>query len=328
MQALSSSGVQIIIHGPRDVRLEAAPAPAPASDQWLVRTRLTLVSPGTELAFYLGTHSALPDPENRYAKYPHRPGYASIGQVVAAGPAAPPPPAGPVLFFGPHASYAVIHPAWQVWTQVPSAMEPSTALLARLLQIAHTGLLQLRRPARRALVLGAGPIGLLAAQLLRAVSGTEVFVHDANADRLALAARHGFAARAPAQFGAEPPDCVVEATGVPALCPVALATVARGGDVILLGSPRGAVEIDLYKHVHLKNVALIGAHESLLPDHAAPGKPSRQVVLSRALDQLAQGVVRVDGFVSRTVTPAEMPAAYAMLAADKSGNYVLLIDWQ
>ena len=320
--------MQIVIHGPREVRLDPVAVPVLGEDQWLVRTELTLVSPGTELAFYLGTHSALPDPENRYAKYPHRPGYASIGRVVGAGAKAARPPEGRLLFFGPHATFATVNPAWQVWVPVPGELTLSTALLARLLQIAHTGLLQLRRAPRRVLVLGAGPIGLLAAQLLRAEYPAAVFVHDTNRERLALAARHGFEARAPDQFASDPPDCVIEATGVPSLCPVALATVARQGDVVLLGSPRGSATIELYKHVHLKNVALIGAHESLLPDTAPDGAPSRQIFIRKSLDLLQRGVVRVDGFVSRTVAPAEMPEAYAKLAADKSGNYVLLIDWQ
>ena len=320
--------MQIVIHGPRDVRLDAVPVPEPQEDQWLIRAELTLVSPGTEMAFYLGTHSALPDPENRYAKYPHRPGYASIGRVVGAGKKAERPPEGPILFFGPHASFAILNPAWQVWVPVPASLAPSTALLARLLQIAHTGLLQLRRAPTRVLVLGAGPIGLLAAQLLRAEHRATVFVHDANRDRLLLAARHDFEARAPEDLVDSPPDCVIEATGVPSLCPVALAAVARKGDVVLLGSPRGSTTIDLYKHIHLKNVALIGAHESLLPDTSEDHTPSRQILIRKSLDLLERGLVRVEGFVSGTVTPAEMPEAYARLATDKSGNYVLLIDWQ
>ena len=60
----------IVFVAPREVRFEAQQQPTPATRQVLIRTEYTLVSRSTELAMYEGTHSALNDPENLFAKSP------------------------------------------------------------------------------------------------------------------------------------------------------------------------------------------------------------------------------------------------------------------
>ena len=50
----------------------------------LVKNFFSLISPGTELAFYTGTHIGLKDPKNSWASFPFFPGYASIGIVEQA----------------------------------------------------------------------------------------------------------------------------------------------------------------------------------------------------------------------------------------------------
>ena len=77
----------VVFTGVRKVELQAQPRPAVAIGDVLVRTERTLISPGTELALYEGTHSAMQDPEIPFAKYPHRPGYAAVGRVEACGTA-------------------------------------------------------------------------------------------------------------------------------------------------------------------------------------------------------------------------------------------------
>ena len=57
----------VVFTGVRKVELQAQPEgqprPAVAIGDVLVRTERTLISPGTELALYEGTHSAMQDPE-------------------------------------------------------------------------------------------------------------------------------------------------------------------------------------------------------------------------------------------------------------------------
>ncbi len=327
----------VVFTGVRKVELQAQPRPAVAIGDVLVRTERTLISPGTELALYEGTHSAMQDPEIPFAKYPHRPGYAAVGRVEACGTAVETvKPGDRVFFLGRHETWSLWQPAEMIWLPAPDDLSPEKILFARLVQIAATASYCFRNRPDRVLVLGAGLIGMLAAQVLQAQGIRDVVVQDVNAARLALAARCGILrhalgtgtslAPALAELGAEP-DVIVEATGVPALVPAALATVRRRGDVVLLGSPRGGMEIDLYKHIHRKGIALIGAHEAMLPDRAPAGQPSRRALLEQALHWLRCGKICVDGLVTNVVRPEDLPATYEPISTDKSNVLGVVVEW-
>ena len=337
LASASMTACGVVFTGVRKVELQAQSRPAVAGGEIRVRTERTLISPGTELALYEGTHSALHDPEIPFAKYPHRPGYAAVGRVEACGPAVAAVKPGDRLFFlGRHETWSLWRPAEAVWLPAPDDLPPERILFARLVQIAATASCCFRGRPERVVVLGAGLIGILAAQVLQAQGVRDVVVQDLNAARLALAARCGVhrctlgsgtsLAPALANLGAEP-DVIVEATGVPALVPPALAAVRRRGDVVLLGSPRGGIEIDLYKHVHRKGVALIGAHEAMLPDRAPVGQPSRQALLEQALQWLRGGQIGVDGLLTDVVRPEDLPATYERISADKSNVLGVVINW-
>ncbi|MBC8011432.1 MAG: hypothetical protein H7067_15215, partial [Burkholderiales bacterium] len=192
---MSSPDLQILITA--QGLAEAVPQfrPAVPVGQVLVRTLRSLVSPGTELSFFEGTHIALPDPGNTWAKYPFRSGYATIGEVVEVGADAPadaPRVGARIFFFGYHATWNLLSPK-QVWLETPAALSDDAVLLSRLVQIAATGVEVLRRPPQRALVVGAGLIGLFAAQTLQARGCPFVVVQDVIPARLELARRNGLA---------------------------------------------------------------------------------------------------------------------------------------
>ncbi|HYF48597.1 MAG TPA: hypothetical protein VEJ63_04290, partial [Planctomycetota bacterium] len=48
----------------------------------LLKTRVSLISAGTELAMFTRSHRGFDDPNNRYAKYPFPPGYLNVAEVV------------------------------------------------------------------------------------------------------------------------------------------------------------------------------------------------------------------------------------------------------
>ena len=332
------SAVRVAFTGVRKVELQELPRPRPAPEEALVRNWHTLLSPGTELAMYEGTHAALHDPENSFAKYPHYPGYAAIGVIEECGASvAGPKPGDRILYLGPHSNWALLKPKTDIWLPLAETFSPDQVLFARLAQIAATGYSCLRRHPDRAIVLGAGLIGLLAAQVLQVRGVREVVVQDIVASRLELARRCGIQRRALgtaadlgpslAQLGGKP-DAILEATGLPALVPAALAAVRPGGDVVLLGSPRGPIELDLYKLVHRKGVALIGAHEIALPDRAPDGQASRQGLLGQALSWINSGALRVDGLVTDVVRPPELPATYERMSADKQNVLGVIVDWR
>ena len=91
----------------------------------------------------------------------------------------------------------------------------------------------------RVLVTGAGPIGLLAAQVALASGAVEVVVTDVVAGRLAAAERAGATAldvstTALAASGYEP-DVLLECSGNAGATAAAIGVVARAGRVVLIG---------------------------------------------------------------------------------------------
>jgi NADPH:quinone reductase-like Zn-dependent oxidoreductase len=79
--------------GPRDVAIVAERVAAPGSGELLVETVVSAISPGTELLVYRGeapSGVALDtsiDGMQSAARFPLKYGYATVGRVVALGPA-------------------------------------------------------------------------------------------------------------------------------------------------------------------------------------------------------------------------------------------------
>jgi 2-desacetyl-2-hydroxyethyl bacteriochlorophyllide A dehydrogenase len=327
----------IVFAAPRDVRFEPQQRPMPSARQVLVRTEHTLVSPGTEMAMYEGTHSALNDPDNSFAKYPHRPGYTAIGRVEAKGESVTELKLGDRIFFlGTHSTWTLMNPEEAIWLPVPDGAPIEKVLLARLVQISATAFYCLRRHPANAIILGAGLIGIFSAQVMQVQGVRKVVVQDVNAKRLELARRLGISSCVLAtgfdlrpsllELGFEP-DVIVEATGVPQLIPPALEAVRRLGDVVLLGSPRGNVEIDPYKLVHRKGAALIGAHEAIYPDRAPPPQLSRQALLKQALKWTIDGAVKLDGLITHTIKAEDLPQFYETVSKDKNNVLGVVVNW-
>ncbi|MFA5265219.1 MAG: zinc-binding dehydrogenase [Opitutaceae bacterium] len=329
--------IQVVFTGVRKVELQLLPRPSIGPEEVLLRTEHTLISPGTELAMYEGTHIALPDPENLFAKYPHRPGYAAVGRVEEIGASVKGIAVGDrLLFLGQHASWAKLNPAHALWVPVPKNVDIDVLLMARLAQISLTARYCFRRQPARCIVLGAGLIGIFAAQALKIWGVRNVVVQDVSAPRLELARRCGIERTVLAEgaglaasvkaLGAEP-DGIIEATGIPGLVSEALAAIGRGGDVILLGSSRGLATIDAYKHVHRKGAALIGAHECSIPDHAEPPQICRQKTLEMTVDWVKSGQIQVAGLVTHSIRFEEIAGMYERMAHDKQGVLGVVVRW-
>src|SRR5690349_24418734 len=64
---------------PGRVTLESFTVPEPGPGEVVLQTEVTLISPGTERAFFLELTNAKP------RRYPYYPGYCNIGRVIALG---------------------------------------------------------------------------------------------------------------------------------------------------------------------------------------------------------------------------------------------------
>lgn len=331
---------QLMLVGKTKVEIQNVEIAA-ASGDVLVKNRYSLISPGTELALFTGTHIGFSDPEIAWARYPLRPGYSSVGRIAGVGSEVEGFSEGEeVLHFQPHADYALVNPRKDLLFKLPPGLDAQKALFARFGQIAYTAAAASLKKEGYVLVLGGGIVGNLCAQLFQARQGRRTIIADIAPSRAALALRCGVGAAicAPAEnmgeallaeTGQEGVSTVVEATGVPELVTAALKLVNRLGEVILLGSARGAVTIDVYKHIHRKALNVIGAHESRYPPFAGPGDSASQSFFGNdVLGMLAAGTIKTDGFLTDTVSPSRVAEAYAMLLNDRDRHLGILIDWK
>lgn len=160
-----------------------------------------------------------------------------------------------------------------------------------------------------ALVVGAGMIGLLVTQVLRAAGCSPVFVTDIDSSRLKLAEALGATAalsaetQIPSQIlhlteGAGV-DLAVEAVGATQPITSAIESVRKGGAVVLVGNISPHITIPLQKVV-TRQIRLQGSC-------ASAGE------YPRAMELLASGAVQVKPLITAIAPLAEGPQWFARL---------------
>ena len=152
----------------------------------LVKNFYSLISPGTELAFYTGTHSGIKDPNNLWASFPFFPGYASIGIVEEARGKKQSYLGKIMLHFSPHASHNVFQPENTRCFIFDQTIDKKEVLLSRLAQISATAVKIYHKKPSSILILGGGLIGNLCAQLFQ-INNKNVVLVDILENRLGIA---------------------------------------------------------------------------------------------------------------------------------------------
>jgi L-iditol 2-dehydrogenase len=162
-----------------------------------------------------------------------------------------------------------------------------------------------------ALVIGAGTIGLLVQQALRAAGCKRVFVTDVDASRLSLSESLG--ATTTLLSGPDLPkrvadltdgvgvDVVVEAVGATQTIALAIDSVKKGGSVVLVGNITPEVNIHLQKVVS-RQIRLQGSC-------ASAGE------YPRAIELVSRGEIQVRPLISAVAPLAQGPQWFERLHA-------------
>ncbi len=298
-----------------------------------IRTELTLISPGTERAFFLG----LPNAETRYPSYP---GYCNVGRIAALGDGVEGLAEGVrVVSMRGHAS-RVVAPAGACW-RVPEGLAPELAVYFALGAIALQGVRRARVELGDSVAtLGLGLVGNLALQLARLQGALPAVGLDPAAGRRELALRCGAdACLDPAEgepgttltaaCGGRDPAVVIEATGRPEAVNQAFELAARHGRVVLLASTRGVTEANFYRDVHKKGLTVYGAHAGARPEReSAPGFWTLGDDVAVVLRLIDAGRLQVAPLTSERLSWSEAPRAYAALASWGTEQLGVLLDWE
>jgi L-iditol 2-dehydrogenase len=180
---------------------------------------------------------------------------------------------------------------------IPAALAPEAACLTEpLANGVHMVRLTADLSPKRVLVIGAGPIGLLAQQAFRAMTGAQVLVSDPNPHRLAVASSLG-AVRTidPAKedviavtrelAAGEGADVVIDAVGSEQTKRQSVQAVRAGGAVVWIGLAQDEVKLGSLG-VTLAEIRIHGTYAA---------RPSD---MSKAIDLLARGAVSTAPWVT------------------------------
>lgn len=337
---------QAVILEPYKVGVREVELPAPAPNQILVKTAVSAVSAGTELAVYTGTHQWLRDPSLPDWKFPFRSGYSAAGTVAAVGSdVAGWKPGDRVSYPGNHASRELLtigHERGRLW-RLPDGLDFEKAAVACIARYGFGASIRAGITlGRSAAVLGLGIIGQFALRCLVAAGAHPVVGIDAVAMRRE-AARAGGAdhvidpgegdllAQLNAYLGRRGAELVADATGVPDAIPIAMSLACDAGQVVVVGSPRGrAREVNFYDDLHRRYIEVSGAHGNMLfePAHTLlAGAWDIDKAQTWLLAALAADRLDLSGLVTHRIAPPELGAAYEGLLKKKDEYLGVTVRW-
>jgi L-iditol 2-dehydrogenase len=177
-------------------------------------------------------------------------------------------------------------------------------------------------PARAAVVVGAGTIGLLVIQALRAAGAERVFAVDVDEGKLALALRMG-ADVALNPGGVDVPaevrrltgggaDVALECVGATEPIKTAIAAVRKGGSVVLVGNISPAIQLPLQ--------AVVTGEMTLLGTCASSGE------YPRAIELLRTGAIDVRPLITAVAPLEEGPRMFDRLYAREPGLMKVILQ--
>jgi 2-desacetyl-2-hydroxyethyl bacteriochlorophyllide A dehydrogenase len=277
-----------ILHGPRDLRVETCREPQAGDGEVLVRVTMSGLC-GTDYRIFSG---------DRPVSYPRVLGHECVGRVEAVGPGVRNVRAGDNVAIEPNYSCGACPlcregnrnlclsrtavgidvdgcfaelarvPARCCWP-APAGVADEDLMVTEPLAVVVRAVARGRvRAGETAAVVGAGTLGLLGLQVLRA-RGARVLVVSRSARRFALAKELGAevthamadgpldeAARRFSQR--EGVDCVLETAGTPEAVNHALALVRPGGRVVLTGLPHEPTPVSFFSVVR-HEVTIVGS---------------------------------------------------------------------
>lgn len=335
--------IRAVVPEPYTTIFETYTPARPGSNEILIATEASGVSPGTELAIYTGIHQWLKDPSNTWAKFPFVPGYSAVGRITAVGSNVQGFKEGDrVVWPGRHESMALVKltGATEVWP-ISNAVNIDEAGLLPLARFPLSALVQSRSIlGQSVVVLGLGSIGQITLRLFNAAGAFPLIGVDSVAGRRIRAeatqgvrtvdSSAGDTLEAVRDLlGGGRPDIVVDATGVPAALQDALHLVADGGQVVLVGSPRGIIQsFDSYWDLHGRSVTVTGAHGSAIGAQTRDKFPfTRDRAWPLLIHFLETGKLRLHDLITHAVNGQELDSMYRGLLDRRDEFLSVSLHW-
>jgi 2-desacetyl-2-hydroxyethyl bacteriochlorophyllide A dehydrogenase len=301
----------------------------------VIRTRVTVISPGTELANLQGKLHMNTDAPRWYPM--ENVGYANVGEVVAAGADLDVTPGQRVYSMGNHASLVRIDARERFCVPVPDGLPDERAVFVRLANVSMTTMrTTIAHGGDGVAVVGLGLIGNLAAQVLQAC-GMRVNALDLSPARRAIAERCGirnvYGPEAMADL-ARQHRLVVEATGSAQALAGAIGLAQDRGEIVMIGAPWGGDQNSvpssrITRDLFFRFLTLRSGSEweiSRQRDRYAPDAIVDNI--ATGLGWLADGRLNVEPLITHRLPPAEVQQAYNGLLEQKDAYLGVILEWK
>lgn len=327
---------EFILTAPRQIEFREYREPPLAAGEVRVRSLVSGIKHGTEMALYLGTTPFLTQrfdlecrlflPDEKANFYPRRLGSWLVGEVIEVGEGVSRFRVGDLVHGGlPHRPTNVAR-AEQLYPLGPN-MAPETALFTDpaifALNAVHDAQVKL---GDNVAVFGLGAIGLLAVQMARLNGARSVFAVDLIATRRELARHYG------ADYALDPSqgdvgweikrltanegvDVALEISGAYSALQQAIRSVHVGGLIVAASYYRGnGAALSLGAEWHHNRPTLVSSMAVWgCPHRAYPMWDLRRLERA-AIELLERGQVSTEGMVTQRLPYAEAAQAYEMIA--------------
>src|SRR5262249_45137884 len=133
-------------------------------------------------------------------------------------------------------------------------------------------------------------------------------------------------------LGTRGAELVADATGIPDCVPMAMNLACDGGQVVVVGSPRGkARDVNFYDDLHRRYLEVTGAHGNMLFE-AARTRLAGAWNIDKAqhwlLAALASNRLNATKLVTHPIAPADLGGAYEGLLKKKEEYLGVLLKWK
>ncbi|MDR3561041.1 MAG: alcohol dehydrogenase catalytic domain-containing protein [Negativicutes bacterium] len=339
--------LQAILQGAKTIEFVDIPVPEPGEGQVLIKVQRIGVC-GSDIHVYHGKH--------KYATFPLVQGHEGAGVIVKTGPAVKDFANGDTVVFRPQqfcgkcllcrqgrynlcGEYKVIGVLGSTigmaseyfladaakLHKLPTGMTADEGALVEPTAVAvHSVKLSGKIEGNTVLVIGAGPIGNLAAQAAKALGASKVMITDINPVRLELAAKCGIDYCVDTSkveldqaildnFGPDRAGVIIDCAAVPKILNQAIHSARRGTNVVLVGNYYDLVPVDL-AIVQRREINLIGVMNYTAEDY------------EDSIRFMAEGKIKAKELISDHFSLKNYDDAYRYI--DENGSTVMkvLID--
>lgn len=312
---------QIIVTAERQAEIIERPAQSIPENGIRLKTQLSGVSVGTEMAVYRGTIPNLRTGRWGYwNEFPIYPGYELVGRVSELGQGTKDINIGDrVVALEAHGTEAVTTP--DRYVPIPDSVSDEDATLAIL---GATTLHGIRRAnvvyGDRVLVLGLGVVGILAAFHAQRAGVASLIVADPQPARRELARSLGFLQVEDSMdpdFAKKigPQDVVIEAAGVQGAFQTGLKCLDQYGRLLVQGTHTSPVSLDLCDFTMHRQTTIIStwAIGSGIQARRPGGKCEARENLELSMELIRRGELPVQSLITHRRKFNELPSLYKEL---------------